>query len=77
MCSKRFISLKIMYIDMQERTHVTHFSSCLHTRVPEAMDTLFDLLEGEKEHAARIVLGRWLVGYGQSPTRSAAWRAFS
>ena len=31
--------------------------------VPDAMDAFFDLLEGEKEPAARIVLGHWLFGY--------------
>jgi len=31
--------------------------------VPEAMDALFDLLEGEKEPAVRIVFGHWLLGY--------------
>ena len=29
----------------------------------DAMDAMFDLLEGEKEPAARIVLGHWLFGY--------------
>jgi Fic family protein len=31
--------------------------------VPDAMDAFFDLLEGEKEPAARIVLGHWLFGF--------------
>jgi hypothetical protein len=31
--------------------------------VPDAMDALFDLLEGEKEPSVRIVLGHWLFGY--------------
>lgn len=29
----------------------------------DAMDAMFDLLEGEKEPAAGIVLGHWLFGY--------------
>jgi len=31
--------------------------------VPDAMEALFDLLEGEKEPSVRIVLGHWLFGY--------------
>ena len=31
--------------------------------VPDAMDALFDLLEGEANPFARAVLGHWLVGY--------------
>jgi hypothetical protein len=31
--------------------------------VPDAMDALFDLLEGEKESSVRAVLGHWLFGY--------------
>lgn len=31
--------------------------------VPDAMNTFFDLIEEEKEPAARIVLGHWLFGY--------------
>lgn len=31
--------------------------------VPEAMNTFFDLIEEEKEPAARVVLGHWLFGY--------------
>jgi Fic family protein len=31
--------------------------------VPDAVEAMFDLLEGEKEPAARIVLGHWLFGY--------------
>ena len=31
--------------------------------VPDAMDAFFDLLEGEKEPAVRVVLGHWLFGY--------------
>jgi hypothetical protein len=31
--------------------------------VPDAMEALFDLLQGEKEPAVRIVLGHWLFGY--------------
>lgn len=31
--------------------------------VPDAMDALFDLLEGEQEPFVRAVLGHWLVGY--------------
>ena len=31
--------------------------------VPDAMEALFDLLEGEKESAVRVVLGHWLFGY--------------
>jgi fido (protein-threonine AMPylation protein) len=31
--------------------------------VPDAMEAMFDLLEGEKEPAVRIVLGHWLFGY--------------
>jgi hypothetical protein len=30
---------------------------------PDAMEALFDLLEGEKELSVRIVLGHWLFGY--------------
>jgi len=31
--------------------------------VPDAVEAIFDLLEGENEPAARIVLGHWLFGY--------------
>jgi hypothetical protein len=31
--------------------------------VPDAMEAMFDLLQGEKEPAVRIVLGHWLFGY--------------
>ena len=31
--------------------------------VPDAMDTLFDLLEGEPDPFVRAVLGHWLIGY--------------
>jgi fido (protein-threonine AMPylation protein) len=50
------------------RNHFVYLQGSRHVPprweiVPEAMDTLFDLLEAEKEHAVRIVLGHWLVGY--------------
>jgi hypothetical protein len=31
--------------------------------VPDAMEAMFDLLQGEQEPAVRIVLGHWLFGY--------------
>jgi hypothetical protein len=31
--------------------------------VPDAMETMFDLLQNEKEPAVRIVLGHWLLGF--------------
>jgi hypothetical protein len=31
--------------------------------VPDAMDALFDLLEGEQDAFVRAVLGHWLIGY--------------
>jgi Fic family protein len=31
--------------------------------VPDAMSTLFDLLEGEKAPSVRALLGHWLFGY--------------
>jgi fido (protein-threonine AMPylation protein) len=31
--------------------------------VPDAMEAMFDLLQNEKEPAARIVLGHWLLGF--------------
>jgi hypothetical protein len=34
-----------------------------HESVPDAMDALFDLMEGEPEPFVRAVLGHWLVGY--------------
>lgn len=50
------------------RNHFVYLQGSRHVPprwevVPDAMDALFDLLEGEKEPAVRIVLGHWLFGY--------------
>jgi fido (protein-threonine AMPylation protein) len=50
------------------RTHFVYLQGSRHVPprwevVPDAMEAMFDLLEGEKEPAARIVLGHWLFGY--------------
>jgi len=50
------------------RTHFVHLQSSRHVPprwevVPDAMEAMLDLLEGEQEPAARIVLGHWLFGY--------------
>ena len=50
------------------RTHFVYLQGSRHVPprwevVPDAMEALFDLLESEKEPAARIVLGHWLFGY--------------
>ncbi len=50
------------------RNHFVYLQGSRHVPprweiVPDAMDAFFDLLEGEKEPAARIVLGHWLFGY--------------
>ncbi len=50
------------------RTHFVYLQGSRHVPprwevVPDAMEALFDLLEGEKEAAVRIVLGHWLFGY--------------
>jgi fido (protein-threonine AMPylation protein) len=50
------------------RTHVVYLQGSRHVPprwdvVPDAMEAMLDLLQGEKEPAARIVLGHWLFGY--------------
>jgi len=50
------------------RNHFAYLQGSRHVPprrevVPDAMEALFDLLEGEKEPSARIVLGHWLFGY--------------
>src|SRR5260370_24843364 len=50
------------------RTHFVYLQGSRHVPprwevVPDAMEAMFDLLEGEKEPAAQIVLGHWLFGY--------------
>jgi fido (protein-threonine AMPylation protein) len=50
------------------RTHFVYLQGSRHVPprwevVPDAMEALFNLLEGEKEAAVRIVLGHWLFGY--------------
>ena len=50
------------------RNHFVYLQGSRHVPprweiVPDAMDAFFDLLENEKEPAARIVLGHWLFGY--------------
>jgi fido (protein-threonine AMPylation protein) len=50
------------------RTHFVYLQGSRHVpprweAVPDAMETMFDLLQDEKEPAARIVLGHWLFGY--------------
>ncbi|MGA3310271.1 MAG: Fic family protein [Xanthobacteraceae bacterium] len=50
------------------RNHFVYLQGSRHVPprwevVPDAMDALFDLLEGEKEPSVRIVLGHWLFGY--------------
>ena len=50
------------------RTHFVYLQGSRHVPprwevVPDAMEAMFDLLQGEKEPAVRIVLGHWLFGY--------------
>jgi hypothetical protein len=50
------------------RTHPVYLQGSRHVPprwevVPDAMEAFFDLLKGEPEPAARIVLGHWLFGY--------------
>jgi hypothetical protein len=50
------------------RTHFVYLQGSRHVPprwevVPDAMEAMFDLLQAEKEPAARIVLGHWLFGY--------------
>jgi hypothetical protein len=50
------------------RTHPVYLQGSRHVPprwevVPDAIEALFDLLQGETEPAARIVLGHWLFGY--------------
>jgi Fic/DOC family len=50
------------------RNHFVYLQGSRHVPprwevVADAMDALFDLLEGEKEPSVRIVLGHWLFGY--------------
>ncbi len=50
------------------RTHFVYLQGSRHVPprwevVPDAMEEMFNLLEGEKEPAVRIVLGHWLFGY--------------
>ena len=50
------------------RSHFVYLQGSRHVPprwevVPDAMEALFDLLEGEKEPSVRIVLGHWLFGY--------------
>jgi fido (protein-threonine AMPylation protein) len=50
------------------RTHFVYLQGSRHVPprwevVPDAMQALFDLLEGENDPGARIVLGHWLFGY--------------
>jgi Fic family protein len=50
------------------RTHFVYLQGSRHVPprwevVPDAMETMFDLLESETEPAVRIVLGHWLLGY--------------
>jgi fido (protein-threonine AMPylation protein) len=50
------------------RAHFVYLQGSRHVPprwevVPDAMEAMFDLLQGETEPAARIVLGHWLFGY--------------
>jgi fido (protein-threonine AMPylation protein) len=50
------------------RTHFVYLQGSRHAPprwevVPDAMEAMFDLLESEREPAARVVLGHWLFGY--------------
>ena len=50
------------------RTHFVYLQGSRHVPlrwevVPDAMEAMFDLLEGEQKPAVRIVLGHWLFGY--------------
>jgi Fic family protein len=50
------------------RTHFVYLQGSRHVPprqevVPQAMEAMLDLLASEKEPAARIVLGHWLLGY--------------
>ncbi len=50
------------------RNHFVYLQGSRHVPprweiVPDAMEALFDLLEGENESAVRVVLGHWLFGY--------------
>ena len=50
------------------RTHFVYLQGSRHVPprwevVPDAMEAMFDLLQNEKELAARVVLGHWLFGY--------------
>jgi Fic family protein len=50
------------------RNHFVYLQGSRHVPprwevVPDAMEALFDVLEGEKEPSVRIVLGHWLFGY--------------
>jgi hypothetical protein len=50
------------------RNHPVYLQGSRHVpprweTVPDAMEAMFDLLQGEKEPAVRIVLGHWLFGY--------------
>jgi fido (protein-threonine AMPylation protein) len=50
------------------RTHFVYLQGSRHVPprwevVPDAMEAMFDLLQGEQAPAARIVLGHWLFGY--------------
>src|SRR5712691_7777146 len=50
------------------RNHFVYLQGSRHVPprwevVPDAMEAMFDLLEGEKEPSVRIVLGHWLLGY--------------
>jgi fido (protein-threonine AMPylation protein) len=50
------------------RTHFVYLQGSRHVpprweAVPDAMEAMFDLLQGEAEPAARVVLGHWMFGY--------------
>jgi hypothetical protein len=50
------------------RNHAIYIRGSRHVpprweSVPDAMDALFDLMEGESDPFVRAVLGHWLVGY--------------
>jgi hypothetical protein len=50
------------------RTHPVYLQGSRHVPprwevVPDAMEAMFDLLQGEPEPAVRVVLGHWLLGY--------------
>jgi Fic family protein len=50
------------------RRHPVYLSGSRHVPIrweslPDAMNTLFDLLEAEREASVRAVLGHWLFGY--------------